>query len=54
MRVVDLLRAVDGAALAGDVYAVRALVAAAVKQLEGEADEAERGAGALVKGNEAR
>ena len=37
VRVLDLLRAIDGAAVAGDLFAVRALTAAAVRQLEGDA-----------------
>lgn len=38
VRVLDLLRAIDGAVIAGDLHAARALVAAAVRQLEGDAD----------------
>jgi hypothetical protein len=34
VRVLDLLRAIDGAAVVGDLFAVRALTAAAVRQLE--------------------
>jgi len=37
VRVLDLLRAIDGAAIAGDLFAVRALGAAAVRQLDAEA-----------------
>jgi hypothetical protein len=42
VRVLDLLRAIDGAAVVGDLFAVRALTAAAARQLdalgEGERD----------------
>ena len=40
VRVLDLLRAIDGAVIAGDLHAARALVAAAVRRLEGEGAEA--------------
>jgi hypothetical protein len=43
VRVLDLLRAIDGAAIAGDLHAVRALASAAVRMLDGERASAAKG-----------
>jgi hypothetical protein len=42
VRVLDLLRAIDAAAVEGELFAVRALTAAAVHHIAQETSEAER------------
>lgn len=52
VRVLDLLRAIDGAAVLGDLFAVRALASAAVRQIEQEAPEAGEGGSMVAPGTE--